>query len=77
LHCNLCDCNKTSITQGFPYPEGGKSGRQSVAAKGQVTRGNSAISAPFWITLGVKILSQMNPLSESGVSGILLRGNPG
>ena len=44
--------------------------------KAQVTARNSAISVLFRITIGAKFPSQMNPLSQSDVSGIPSRGNP-
>jgi hypothetical protein len=68
---------KNRMPQGFARPDERKSDPQSVVAKEQVTPRNSAISVLFRITISVKFPSQMNPLSQSNVSEILIRGNPG
>jgi hypothetical protein len=48
-----------------------------IVSRAKMTVQNSAIGALFEITNSAEILSQMNPLSKTGVSGIVRRGNPG
>jgi hypothetical protein len=76
LHRKFYDCKETRMLKGFARPGGQKPGLHNVVVKEQVTAHNLAISALFRITIGAKFPSQMNPLSQSGVSGIPFRGNP-
>ena len=68
---------KTSYAMGFSGMRVGVGCSRVLGAVRHIRLAKMPINAPFCLTARGKILSPMNPLGASFVSGVSFRGNPG